>query len=165
MTIVDVIQSSHVFKRLSRGKLDKLANIAHEETYEPGQYIFKEGDQARNFYIIEEGKVELQVEIAIATSPRKRPRGTIDIITQGTSLGWATLVGRDVFSGSAKAIDKCKLIALDGAQLRELMDSDITLGYEVMKRFSQEITHTIDAMGQMLVSERGLALLSEEHSY
>lgn len=55
MAIVDVIQNSHVFRRLNPEQLNKIADIAHEETYRPGQYVFKTGNQTRSFYIIEEG--------------------------------------------------------------------------------------------------------------
>lgn len=170
MTITEVMQSSHVFRRLNPEQLSKLVNIAHEENYRPGEYIFKTGSQARNFYIIEEGEVELQVGISVATSthvavggmPVEECTEKIGIISTGTSLGWATLAGQDVIIGCARAIGKCRLIALDGIKLRELMDSDVTLGYEVMKQFSQQLANSIDALGQMLVRERGLLLMREE---
>ena len=111
--------------------------------------------------------------INIATSHHVTIKGTsveecsekIGIITQGMSLGWSPLVGRDVFSGCARAVNKCKLIALDGTKLRKLMDSDVALGYEVMKQFAQELATSLDALGDLLVSERGLALLREVNCY
>lgn len=173
MTITEVIQSSHVFRKLNPEQLSKLVRIAHEENFRPGEYIFKTGTPASNFYIIEEGEVELQVGISVATSSHIGVRGMtveectekIGVIGTGTSLGWATLAGLDVFTGCARAIEKCRLIALDGTKLRELMDADITLGYEIMKQFTKELANSIDALGRMLVSERGLLLLKEEKCY
>lgn len=164
MAILDVIQECHVFKRLSSEQCQKLASISHEETYKAGQYIFREGDQARYFYIIEDGKVELEMNLP-RHGARPVSKATIGVIAKGTSFGWSMLIGPHVFSGSARAVGECKVIALDGTQLLGLMDADHTFGYQLLKRFSEEVAHSLEATRQTLLSERGLALLDEEHRY
>ena len=76
-------------------------------------------------------------------------------------FGWSALIKPHIFTGSAQAVDRCKVITIEGTKLRELMDSDPRVGYEIMCRLSEIIASTLDSARQMLVSERGLALLSQ----
>jgi len=165
MTIVDVIKESQVFQNLSTEQLQKVASISREETYAAGQYIFREGDQARSLFVIEEGKVILEMKI---TSPAERPvslRATIDGLIKGDVLGWSAVVEPHILTLSAHALDSCKVIAIDSSKLLELMDSDPLMGHEAMKQLSKVISSRLTHTRQMLISERGLALLSEVYRY
>ncbi len=165
MAKLDVIGGSYVYQRLSTKQLEKLASISQEKTYEVGQTIFREGDQAESFYILEEGKVILEMRIPALKERRPPPLATIEVVTKGEALGWSALVEPHIFTLSATAADRCKLIAIDGTKLLKLMDSDPTMGYEVMRRLSEVIASRLRHTREMLLSERGLALLSQTLPY
>ena len=152
MTKLAIIQGSRVFHQLNNQQLQKLVAISREETYETGHSIFKEGDPAQNFYILEEGKVILEMRLAPVEERSPSPLGTIDVVTRGETFGWSALVEPYIFT-------------INGAKLRELMDADPLMGYEVMKGLSQVIASRLSHTRQMLLSERGLALLSQIYSY
>jgi CRP-like cAMP-binding protein len=57
MAKLDIIQQSRVFQGLNSQQLQKIVSISQEETYATGRAIFKEGEPAQHFYILEEGKV------------------------------------------------------------------------------------------------------------
>ena len=156
----DVIHRSYVFERLSTGQVQKLASISREETYEAGQYIFREGEQARSLFVIEDGTIELKMKITVVPE-RRKGIATADVITKGATFGWSAVVEPHTFIGSAKAVVRCKVVAIDGGQLTQLMDSDHTMGYEVMKRFSQAVHQS--ASGQM--SKRKYQQLKKAISY
>jgi toluene monooxygenase system ferredoxin subunit len=165
MAKLDVIKESYVFQSLSTEELQKLASISREEICASGQYVFREGDQARSLYIVEEGKVELQMRVSFSSEHRTASVATVDVITKGATFGWSAIAKPHLFTGSAQAANTCKLIVIDGSKLLELMDSDHTMGYEVMKRFSEVVTARLVLTRQILLSERGLALLSQAHNY
>lgn len=163
MTKLDVIQGTRIFQGLSTEQLHKLDSISREETYAAGQYIFREGDQAQSLYIIEEGKVILEMRIAPLPKHRLSPQATVDVLIKGDIVGWSALVEPHILTFSAQAVDRCKLIVLVGIQLRELMDSDPVMGYEIMRRLSEVIASRLTHTRQTLISERGLALLSQAY--
>lgn len=165
MAKLDIIQESHLFQGLSTEELQRLASISQEKTYEAGQYIFREGDRAQSLYILEEGKVILEMRIAPLPERRPLPQATVDVVTKGEIFSWSALVEPYILILSAQAVDKCQVIAIDGSQLIELMDSDHTIGYGIMRRLSAVIASRLTHTRQTLISERGLALLSQVYSY
>lgn len=126
----EIIKNSQSFWKLSDEQLDKVADLCQEESYEAGARIFSEGESARNLYIVEEGKVALEMEIRIGS--RTRRQATIDVISKGHVFGWSAFSERPVFTMSAIATENTKLLAFSGALLLHLCDEDTDLGCEVM---------------------------------
>lgn len=165
MAGLDVIQENYVFRDLSTAQLQKIVSIAQEKTYRAGQTIFKEGDHAGDLYILQEGKVLLEMRIAPYPERTPTPSAVIDVITKGELFGWSALVPPHVFTLSAHTADKCQVVTFDGGKLTEMMDSDPVMGYEIVKRLSKIISTRLKRSREMLMSERGLALLSQAYSY
>ena len=165
MSKLDVIQGNYVFRGLTSEQVQKVASISQEKTYEAGQSIFREGEQAQNLYILEEGKVILEMRLTTAPERPASPSAVIDVMTKGELFGWSALVPPHIYTLSASTADKCQLVVIDGSQLAELNDSDPVMGYEVVKRLTKIIMLRLKRSREMLLSERGLALLSQIYSY
>lgn len=165
MPKLDIIQTSHLFQGLSTEQVHRVASISGEKIYEAGQSIFRQGDRGQSLYVLEEGKVILEMAIASRPERGRSPQATVAVIAKGEVFGWSALVEPHTLTLSAQAVDRCKVIAIDGIQLLELMDSDPIMGYEVMRRLSEVIASRLVHSWQMLLSERGLALLSQAHGY
>ena len=71
----------------------------------------------------------------------------------------------NIFTLSASTADKCHVVAIDGAKLFELMEDDPVMGYEIVKRLAKIASVRLKRSREMLMSERGLALLSQAYSY
>ncbi len=128
----EILKTSQLFWKLSDSQLDKIIKLCHEESYEPGELIFNAGNDAHDFYIVEEGKVALEIEIRISSRTRKRI--TVAVQTRGHVFGWPAVYSeRPVFSNSAMATENTKLLAFNGEQLRRLCDDDHDLCRKVMR--------------------------------
>ena len=125
--------------------LRSLAENATVERFEAGDVIFKEGEPARNFYLIRAGNVALQ-QVSYRTEPF-----TVLTLRRGDILGWSWLFPPYRCRLTAKALDITRAIALDGEKLRAKCDEDHQLGYELMKRFAQIIDSRFDAVSEHLV--------------
>jgi len=165
MAILDVIQECHVFKRLSSEQCQKLVSISREETYQGGEYVFRQGDQAQSLYVVEEGEVVLQLDLAPSPGQGPPQWATLDIIKKGQAFGWSAIVEPHGFTTSAQAIQRCKCVAIDGVQLLNLMESDSILGYRVLKELSQVIASRLVRTRQALLTERGVTIMRDEHGY
>ena len=148
------------FKGFSDPELEKLAATATEETYDAGIQIYKPGDPARNLYLIQEGKVILVMDSYLG-SHKPAMQVTVDVVTQGESMGWSAVVEPYIYTLKALCIDRVKAIALDGSELRRLMDEDACLGYRIMKATAQIIANRLTHTRIILVGERGLSTLTE----
>ena len=118
------------FSGMKPAYLSLLAGCASNVRFDAGQFIFREGEQANEFYLIRHGKVALEI-----FAPE---RGSINIQTlgEGEILGWSWLVPPYQWKFDARAVELTRAIGLDGKCLREKSESDCCLGYELMKRFS-----------------------------
>jgi CRP-like cAMP-binding protein len=123
-----LIERQPLFEGLSAAQLEMLAGLAMEMEFEPGEYIFRQQDPANRFYVILEGRVE--VELA---SP---PDGIkpIQIAGPGDHLGWSWLFEPYSFYVSARITEPTRTIFIYGTMLRQYCEEDHDLGYEIVKR-------------------------------
>ena len=56
---MNLLRNIHIFRDLQDSDLDKLAKIASEESFEPGDVLFREGEPSSAFYIIHQGAVRI----------------------------------------------------------------------------------------------------------
>jgi CRP-like cAMP-binding protein len=130
----------HPFLRgLSTEHIALIVGCASNVRFDAGQYIFKEGQEANQFYIIRYGKISLEVYQA------SRGPLTIQTINEGEVLGWSWLVPPYNWHFDARALELTRAIALDGKCLRTKCEEDHDLGYEILKRFVHIIMERLQA--------------------
>ncbi len=148
------------FKDFNADQINKMSALAKEEKYTAGTALYQKGDPARNLYIIEEGKVALFMDTEMG--PNKPPmQVTVDIITNGETMGWSAVVEPYIYTLAARCLDDTKFIAFDAFQLRKLMDDDCALGFKVMQAVAKIISTRLTHTRIILVGERGLSVLTE----
>ena len=99
--------------------------------FESGELIFREGETANRFYLIESGKVVLE------SAGDAGAAVTIDTIGAGDLLGWSWLFPPYVWQFSARALEPTNAIFFYGTVLREHCDADPSLGFELFKRMGE----------------------------
>jgi CRP/FNR family transcriptional regulator, cyclic AMP receptor protein len=144
-TIESRIASHPICRGLSAAHLKLLAGFAMRTSFAQGEVIFREGDPANRFYLIESGRVRLET---------RRPGGSVPIQTIGAweVLGWSWLVPPYVWQFDAVAEEPTRAIFFYGTRLREMCDEDPALGYELMKRMSEVILQRLQATRRQLVA-------------
>ena len=109
------------------------------------QAIFTEGSPANRFYLILEGEVVLESE--------KEDRNVIPIQTlgPGDTLGWSWLFPPYSLHFSARAVQPTRTIFFYGTRLREHVEQDHELGYQLMKRIAEVATQSLRATQRRLM--------------
>lgn len=51
--IYQALERSEFFRELDKNDIEKIAGLCREETFEPGQTIFRQGDTGDRIYIME----------------------------------------------------------------------------------------------------------------
>ena len=115
---------------MSPHHLEVLATAASPKQFPKGETIFRAGEKADGFYLIESGAVAIEGSVfehgAIST----------DCVHAGEPLGWSWLFPPYRWHFDARALEDVRAIAVDGACLRGKCDADPALGYELMRRFA-----------------------------
>jgi len=126
-----------------------IAGCATNVRFKAEEFLYREGDEANNFFVLREGKVAIE-----AFSP-KRGAITIQTLTAGDVLGWSWLFPPYHTHFGARAIEPTRAICLDGKCLRNKCEQDHDLGYELMKRFSEVIIQRLQATRLQLLDIYG----------
>jgi CRP/FNR family transcriptional regulator, cyclic AMP receptor protein len=126
-------------KGLSKKYIQLLVSCASNVAFKEGEYIFREGEPADNFYLIRHGRVLIEVNFP--------PKGSLIIRSrdEGELFGWSWLVPPYRWHFDARAVELTRAIAIDGKCLREKCEADHDLGYEIMRRFIQIIAERLEA--------------------
>ena len=148
----EIIKNSQLFWNLSDAQIDKLMDLCEECYFDAGLRIFSEVDTAQNLYIIEKGKVALEMEIRIGSRTRKQ--AVIETIEAKGVFGWSALSNRPVRTMSATAVQNSRLYAFNGQRIRQLCNEDTELGYKVMQELitlvSDRLSHATRTLAHVL---------------
>jgi CRP/FNR family transcriptional regulator, cyclic AMP receptor protein len=127
--------------------LNHLEEFATEVSFKRGDVIFKECDFADRFYLICEGKVQLEA------GTNGDLRVVIQVLGPGEALGWSWLFPPFQWHFSARALEPCEMVELNAAALLVRAEEDPPFGYELMKRTSKQVIRRLHATRQRFVQE------------
>ncbi|MGC3961687.1 MAG: cyclic nucleotide-binding domain-containing protein [Verrucomicrobiota bacterium] len=144
--VVESDWHSHPFVRgLSADTLKVLTACAMPTAFDANHLIFREGEIANRFYLLLEGRVQLEAE---ATD---RPGVPVDQLGAGDVLGWSWLFPPYTWNFTARTIKPVKAVFFYGTWLRERSETDFALGYELMRRTAMVLMRRLQATRQQLV--------------
>jgi CRP-like cAMP-binding protein len=158
MVSVEVLNKVDLFKGLNNEELEKIARICQEHTFAEGQRCFSEGSKAVDLYILQKGKVAIELEIRYSG---RRVKAAITTLGPGRLFGWSALVEPHVLTASASCEEKAEVIAIKGADLLDLFQKDSHIGYVVMKNLAAVIGLRLTRTIQRLAIELERAAAGE----
>lgn len=106
-----------------------ISGCARNHRFDAGQYIFREGQAADEFFILRHGQVALET-----TNPGRAPL-VISTLGENEVVGAAWLVPPYKWTYDARARVLTRAIGIDAACLRGKSEADPALGYKLMKLF------------------------------
>ncbi|MGW1024617.1 cyclic nucleotide-binding domain-containing protein [Streptomyces sp. NPDC002577] len=124
---------------LPRGYHDRLMAIAREVSFDSGERIFKEGDKADRFWIIQTGTVDLDLHV-----PGRRA-AVIESLHAGELLGWSSLIPPHHRHLGAEASSPVRAYEFDATVVRELCEQDPVFGRALMTHVSGLIANRLRA--------------------
>jgi CRP/FNR family transcriptional regulator len=113
--VVELLGRVPVFSTLEQADLQRIAQLAVPRHFEPGQAVFREGDQSDTCYIVRDGRAR-----AIRTHGDGR---TITLATFGPGdiFGELAMFEDERRSATVEAIDPIGVVAVLGPDMRRLM--------------------------------------------
>lgn len=150
METLERILSEHPFlKGLAPEYIQLIVGCAANVRFDAGEFIFREGEEANQFYVIRQGRV------ALSLFAPERGAIVIETLGEGDILGWSWLVPPYHWRFNAQAVELTRAIALDGKCLRAKCESDHDLGFELLKRFAHIIEQRLQATRLQLLDVYG----------
>ncbi|HET7511897.1 MAG TPA: cyclic nucleotide-binding domain-containing protein [Chthoniobacterales bacterium] len=116
-----------------------LADCAIATEFQPNEYLFRQGDFANRFYLIEEGNVALEMR-----GPKDHAV-PIDQVGPGKLVGWSWVFPPYVWYFDARATERTTALFFSGTKLRQYCASDSAFGFELFKRMSHVMLERLQA--------------------
>jgi CRP/FNR family transcriptional regulator len=156
--VVELLARVPVFATLEQGDLERIAQLAVPRQFEPGQAVFREGDQSDTCYIVREGH---------ARAVRSHGDGrTITLATFGPGdiFGELAMFEDERRSATVEAIEPISVVAVLGPDMRRLMIEHpeistrlvVALGRrlrEMNERLSRQSFQTVQSRVAVVLSE------------
>jgi len=124
------IKEIDFFKGMGVEIIDEIFKISVVESCSDGDILFKQGDPAHNFYLLEQGEIRLTIgeegHIGFTMSP-------------GDAFAWSSLVGHDVYTATAECKLPSKLIKIETDKLDKIFEKYPASGLIFFKRLAKLI--------------------------
>ncbi|MBI2849841.1 MAG: cyclic nucleotide-binding domain-containing protein [Chloroflexi bacterium] len=156
MSTKQFLKECVLFEGLNDSELEKIAASAVEKEYEAGSTMFSTGDAADELFVIEEGRVAVQMTLPKSSGQASR-RITVDVVTKNEIAGWSAIVEPYKYTFTAVCLQKTNAMAINGNKLRSLLRDNPQIGYEVLRGLSRVIAAGLNDTRQVLISERLLS--------
>ncbi len=144
----EVLRRFALFAGLEPAAFKEIAMLGEQVAFKQGEWLFREGEEARALYLVISGKVELTINLD------EKGERVFDMTTlvEGGVAGWSALLEPFIYSVGARAATDTVLVQIDGAGLLDLMEADLTLGYRVMTHLAQAISSQLGDLRVQFVS-------------
>lgn len=148
-TLEPLLAEHPFFKNLEKDYLELIVGCASNVRFEPGQFIFREGEEANQFYIVRQGKVAIEI------SPPGGDPIILQTVSDGEILGWSWMIPPYHWQFDAQAVELTRAITLDGKCLRDKCQEDHSFGYELLTRLLPIIGRGLEATRIQLLDVYG----------
>ncbi len=148
MVSTQVLAQSDLFADLAAEQLAKVASLAEEVTCAQGETLFQEGGPASHLFILLEGRVAVQVQLT--TRPGRII--TTSLSQAGQMVGWSGFVPPRHYTASAVCEANCRLLAIPGDDLMQLLEQHPEMGFLVMRRAAEIISGRLRNIQQFVLT-------------
>ncbi|MFO7653028.1 MAG: cyclic nucleotide-binding domain-containing protein [Candidatus Krumholzibacteriia bacterium] len=125
LTVIEkiiLLRGVDFFAGLTVQDVARLAEIAREARFEPGDRLYREGQRAEEVFVLAEGRVSVQFQ-------------GVELLTMiaGQAFGGPAILDDSEHESSAVARDRCHVLMLDREELLDLMDRYPTVKTNVLR--------------------------------
>ena len=123
-----IIQEFDLFNGIANEVVEEIVKVMESVSYGTDDVVFKEGDPAENFYILQSGALNLYMGDV---------QGLICVaIKAGEAIGWSSLVGRDTYSATVECLESSTLYKINKDKLDRILRQNPSTGLLFYKRLA-----------------------------
>ena len=138
----EALKVGELFNGIAAGTIESLTALAKRESFAPGAMLYRPGDPADDFFVLDSGRVEFLV----GRVDHAAPDGFI--LRKGEVFGWAALLdGYAARIASARCLEESALLRINGKAALAVLERDPAAGFVVMRRLAALIARYLASSG------------------
>lgn len=145
MTYSDRLHKVTIFEGLNEAQIQKFEELALEEEFCKGDYLFRQGESAEWLYIVLKGRVKLI---------RHAPTGAatiIEIYSVGDELTAATLIEGKPYAASAKALTDGLAIKVSQSNFKKMLAEWPMIAGNIMREMGSRYRELMENLSSLAV--------------
>lgn len=126
------LKKNPLFSSMNTQELKAVASICQSLDFNEGDEIVKQGDVGETMFLIKSGKVD----VTHTKGGKSLKLATLDA---GESFGEMSMFDTEMRSATVSAASNCSLIAIDGKELNDILNSYPEIGVAIIKTFVKRL--------------------------
>jgi CRP/FNR family transcriptional regulator, cyclic AMP receptor protein len=152
---IELLQAMPVFGAIREETLEFLLGLAATVARAPGEFFFREDDEARSMFVLEEGKV-------VVVKHWNGRQYVLAHLARGDCFGEMSIMDLRHRSASVVALEPCRAIELSGAHLMAVYGKDIEQFALIQMNMGREVSRRLrDADERLFRVKVGAEFLTE----
>jgi CRP/FNR family transcriptional regulator len=132
-TIFNIISAIPLFNGLPADQLNAIRQIAVEKKFNKGQIIFSEGDEAKGFFVVADGRVKIY---KVSSEGKEQ---ILHIFETGQSFGEVTVFAAQQMPANAQTLAKCRLLFFPRSAFVDLITANPSLALNMLAVMSKKL--------------------------
>ncbi|MFA4836493.1 MAG: cyclic nucleotide-binding domain-containing protein [Dehalococcoidia bacterium] len=141
--IIEALQRCELFSKVDEANIKQISTLCEIENYKAGDTVVTQGEFGTRIYLIAEGQVALVRSVNLGG---RQGTMTVDLLGKGRGLGWSSLLCEPCSASASAVCQKpAKIVSLEGAALRAMLEEKPDLGFIVMDKLAHVLGHRLRA--------------------
>jgi CRP/FNR family transcriptional regulator, dissimilatory nitrate respiration regulator len=145
--ITNSLRNCRLFTGLPQPDLEKIADVSVVKSFGKNQYLFREGDEANGFYIIQSGAVNVHRVNAAGKEQ------IIHIFRAGESFAEATLATRAGYPADARALEPTQVLLVQKDGMVALLKRQPELGLRMLASMSGHLRALVGQLEDLTLKD------------
>lgn len=144
----EMLYQNDLFSELSREEFEKVYQFSRKVEFQKGDFIFQEGEEASEFFVILEGQVEV-----LKSGSQGKSLVPITTLSAGDLVGEMTLLDSGQRSAFAKALTSVTAFSISFADLKAIAEQDLNFNkllVKISKKLSLRLRRSNETTIRML---------------
>jgi CRP-like cAMP-binding protein/membrane protease YdiL (CAAX protease family) len=133
-----IFSENPLFSELSETSKRSLQAASHELSIKKGEFLMKEGDEAKEIFLILEGDLEV-----LKYDRETKAHYVVNVLHPGSTVGEVALIDEGKRSASIRALSNARFLKIPFKEIEKLKDA-AKIHHEISKRMSHTVRETTD---------------------
>lgn len=150
--VTELLRTVAIFKDLEDGELARISEVCREQSFQSGEYIFREGESGNRLYLIVEG--EVRISRVVPGSGEE----ALAILKPGAMFGEMAVFERSERSTDAIANGTVRAITIARSDFELLLDFNRDLAYKVLWAVVRMLSRRLRSTNESLKSVLAMSM-------